>query len=143
MDIIDIDSDELSIDIDNVELDDNDKEIREPVVKRDKQLKRWFLTINNPFWKPNEDIEVDMETNELPIKYDYYNYEFIKSFNNADLFEFHFVRVTAKVEEIQIEKVLKEEKTMFNGIEQTKYVEVEIEKKIKVDKEFVVERPLF
>lgn len=139
----DIDSDELSIDIDNYELDDNDKTIREPVVKRDKQLKRWFLTINNPFWKPDEDVEVDMQTNELPVKYDYYNYEFIKSFNNVDLFEFHFVKVTAKVEETHTEKVLKEEKTLVNGIEQTKYVEVEIEKKVKVDKELVVERPYF
>lgn len=137
MEELDIKAEDLIVDLDNYELDDNDKNVRESINnKRDKQLNRWFLTMNNPFWKPNEDVEIDMNTNELPVKYDYYNYEFIKNFNNVDLFEFHYVKVSAKVEETLIEKVLKLS-------EDNKYVEVEIERKVKVDKEFVVERPYF
>jgi len=128
---------------DNVEMSESDKEIREKVDKRDRQLKRWFMTINNPFFDPDVVEEVDMNENTLPVKYDYYNLEFVKSFNNVDLFDFHYVKVTAKVDEIIIDKALKEVVENIDGNESIKLIEVDIEKTVKVEKEFVVERPYF
>ena len=131
--------DDIVIESDIVEMTEEDKQVKEVVDKRDRQLKRWFITLNNPFYDPSVAPEVDVMTTDLPVNRNYYNLDYIKGFNNIDLFEFHFIEVTAKVEEIVIEKVLKQ----VSENDDTRLVEVEVEKKIKVEKTFVVERPYF
>ncbi len=127
------------IDIDNYSLNEEEKTLFEETKKRDSQAKRWFLTLNNPFWT-EKNVEVDMLNNTLPINDDYYNLDYCKSFNNIDLFEFHFVKVKAKVKDKQIAKVLKE---IENEDGSKKYVETKIETEIEVEREFIVERPYF
>ena len=77
------------VDLDDYSLNEEEKTLFEETTKKDKQAKRWFLTLNNPFWTDN-DIEIDLTNNELPINYDYYNLDYCKSFNNIDLFDFSF-----------------------------------------------------
>ncbi len=132
--------DDFVLEIDNYELTEEDKTLFEAPTKRDKQLKRWFLTINNPFWT-QEDKEVDLNNTELQVKEDYYNLDYVKSFNNVDLFEFHFVEVTAIVEEKKIEKVLREVVDENTG--DKKIIEEPFEKVEKVKKQVIVERPYF
>ena len=127
------------IDLDNYSLNEEEKTLFEETTKKDKQAKRWFLTLNNPFWT-EKDEEVNFENNNLSINDEYYNLDYCKSFNNIDLFDFHFVKVKAKVKEKVIDKVLKESGS--EG-EQKKYVEVDVEKEVIIEKEFVVERPYF
>ena len=127
------------VDIDDYSLNEEEKTLFEEPKKQETQLKRWFLTLNNPFWTETS-VDVDMATNTLPINDEYYNLDYCKSFNNVDLFEFHYIKVKALVKEKQIDKVLKEVESEDN---QKKYVEVDVEKEIKVEKEFVVERPYF
>lgn len=126
------------IDIDTYALNEEEKTLFEEPKKKDKQAKRWFLTLNNPFWQEDFE-EIDMLTNTLPLNNEYYNLDFCKSFNNIELFDFHFIKVKANVKEKQIEKVFKEIEE--NG--EKKLVEVDVEKVVLVEKEFVVERPYF
>ncbi len=130
-------STDLYIDTDISILDDNDKLLREPVENKKVQLKRWFLTMNNPFWDSSVFEEVDINNTDLEIKRDYYNYDYVKGFGNIDLFEFHNIKVTAKIDEKQTETVL------VKGEENNNLVEKQIQKIVKVEKSFVVERPFF
>ena len=98
---------DLVIDVDDYKLSEEDKTLFEDTSNKNKQLCRWFLTINNPFWTA-EDVEVDINNTELEIKEDYYNLDYVKSFNNIDLFEFHYLEVTAQVDEKRIETILKQ-----------------------------------
>lgn len=127
------------VDIDDYSLNEEEKSLFEEPKKRETQLKRWFLTINNPFWS-EVNVEVDMSTNTLPVNYEYYNLDYLKSFNNIDLFDFHFVKVKANVKERQKDKVLKEVESEDGD---KKYIEIEVEKEVIVEKEFVVERPYY
>lgn len=127
------------VDLDNYSLNEEEKTLFEETTKKDKQAKRWFLTLNNPFWS-EEFEEVDMSINILPINNEYYNLDYCKSFNNIDLFDFHFVKAKAKIKEKIIDKVLKEIESEDN---QKKYIEIDVEKEIVVEKEFIIERPYF
>lgn len=131
-------AEDLIIDADNYVLDDNDKQVKEVIPKRETQLKRWFITLNNPFWT-DEFEEVDLKTTDLFVKHDYYNFEYIKNFSNIDLFEFHFIKVTAQIEEDVEEKVIVEKYEDGQRI----LTENILKKRVKVNKEFVVERPYF
>ena len=126
-------------DIDDYSLNEEEQTLFENPKKRESQAKRWFLTLNNPFWT-EKNVEVDMMTNILPVNNDYYNLDYCKSFNNIDLFDFHFIRAKAKVKDKQISKVLKE---IENEDGSKKYVETAVETEIEVEREFVVERPFF
>lgn len=123
------------IDLDEYSLNEEEKTLFEETAKKDKQAKRWFLTLNNPFWT-EKDVEIDLSNNDLPINYEYYNLDYCKSFNNIDLFDFHYIKVKAKVKEKVIDKALKEDA-------ENKYIEIELQKEIIVEKEFIVERPYF
>lgn len=125
--------------LDDYSLTEEEQRLFETPKKREIQAKRWFLTLNNPFWTA-EDEEVNPMNCDLEIVADHYNLDFCKSFNNIDLFEFHYIKVTAKVKEIQIEKVLKE---VADSSGEKKYQEISVEKEVIVEKEIVVERPYF
>ncbi|MDR0850779.1 MAG: hypothetical protein LBN07_04905 [Christensenellaceae bacterium] len=71
--------------------------------ERTKQLKRWVLTINNPFWT-EQDTEVDMVNNALPVVTDYYNLETVKDELNKDLFVFKYVVVKQDDKQVVVEK---------------------------------------
>ena len=131
---------DLVIDVDDYKLSEEDKTLFEDTSNKNKQLCRWFLTINNPFWTA-EDVEVDINNTELEIKEDYYNLDYVKSFNNIDLFEFHYLEVTAQVDEKKVETILKQVED--EETKEKKYIEVNVEKTVKVTKTFIVERPYF
>lgn len=130
-------NEDIVIEQDDYELTQRDSELREKNSKRDQQLKRWFLTVNNPFWCPDVHEEIDISNTDLFVNHDYYDLSYLKSFNTVDYFEFHFIKVKAKVEETQTEKIVRLDQ------ETGEYIETDIKKKVKVDKEFVVERPYF
>jgi len=71
---------------------------------RTKQLKRWFLTINNPFWNEETDTEIDLATNILPVKADHYNYESVKDELNKDFFIFKYIKISKDGSEFIIER---------------------------------------
>ena len=131
--------DGVVLEIDNYELSEEDKQLFEATDKKDKQLCRWFITINNPFWG-EENVEADTMNTDLEIKTDYYNLDYVKSFNNIDLFEFHYVEVTAIVDEIKKDKVLRE---IVDENGKKKIIEETVEKTEKVKKQIIVERPYF
>ena len=131
--------DNVILEIDNYELSEEDKQLFEATNKKDKQLKRWFLTINNPFWT-EDDKEIDTLNSDLEIKTDYYNLDYLKSFNNIELFEFHYVEVTAIVDELKKDKVLRE---VVDENGKKRLVEEIVEKIEKVKKQIIVERPYF
>ena len=71
--------------------------------KVDKQSRRWFFTINNPFWTDDMQ-EVDISKTDLPIVQDHYCYEIVKSDANKGLFVFKHIEITNDNEQVIIER---------------------------------------
>ena len=69
--------------------------------ERTRQLKRWVLTINNPLWDSEKDIEADAA---LPTVGDYYDLETITDEINKDLFIFKRVEAARDNEKIIVER---------------------------------------
>ena len=95
-----------------------------------KQLRRWFLTINNPFWTDN-DIEVDLATNTLPILTNHYNLETIKDETNINLFHFKHIQITINNEPVIVErpyfKDMASVQKYIEGLEHFKYSVFQLE----------------
>lgn len=58
----------------------------------DKKVRRYFFTINNPFWNPLDFEEVNISKTDLELKLDFYNLRYLKDESVVDLFEFHFIK---------------------------------------------------
>ena len=108
---------------------DNEKlnEAAEPnpeAPSRSTQLKRWVLTINNPFWDDKKDTEVDMTANTLPVLADYYDLESVKNESARGLFVFKHIKISVKDKETKEEKEAVILRPYFRNYESVKsYIE--------------------
>lgn len=99
---------------------------------RNKQLKRWVLTINNPIWDSEKDVEVDLANNTLPILENYYDLLVVKDEFNRDLFHFKYIEVTtSKDGKVVVERPYFKDyesiKTYMENLEHFKYAVYQLE----------------
>ena len=66
-----------------------------PEVKSGKQLRRWMLTINNPFWDDTQ-TEVDITNTTLPVVENAHDLSFMGEEYNQDFIDFKYVERTSK-----------------------------------------------
>jgi len=61
-----------------------------PTVQSGKQLRRWMITINNPFWDETQ-TEIDITNTELPVVENAYDLSFMQEDYNQDLIDFKYI----------------------------------------------------
>jgi len=66
-----------------------------PEVKSGKQIRRWMLTINNPFWDDTQ-TEVDITNTTLPVVENAHDLSFMGEEYNQDFIDFKYVERTSK-----------------------------------------------
>lgn len=99
------------------------------------QARRWCFTINNPFGTDIEDI--DLHTNILPIKTDYYDNAILEELQQSNLFNFKFVKGKKKISDDGFEEYIYERAFFkdadsafeyFKSLENFKYVIFSVER---------------
>jgi len=105
----------------------------EQATDRGRQLKRWVLTINNPFWDTEKDVEADIGETVLP---GYYDTEIIGSEACRDCFVFKRVHAAVKDGEGNYSQAVVERpyfkdmdsvRTYIEGLEHFKYAVYQLE----------------
>lgn len=74
------------------------------MVDDNKKVRRYFLTINNPFFNSNDFEEVDLKNTNLDLKEDYYNLKDLKNDDCSNFFEFKFIKILIDNKEFVVER---------------------------------------
>lgn len=67
--------------------------VEETKNKKDKMIRRFFITWNNPFWE-NQFEEIDISKTNLKQNLDKYDLSFLKEEQNKEFFDFKYIKYT-------------------------------------------------
>lgn len=115
----------------------------ESTIESSAQTRRWFFTINNPFFEDME--EVDLSSNTLPVREDWYDLSILEEEDNKDYFLFKYVKIKRKQNEFEDEefvikrpffKDIDSAINYFSNLEHRKYVVFQLEQGKEETKHF-------